>query len=71
MNSLKAETEKLTILAALESAFDSDTPAAARCCLQTALAATKRLAKAGRLTQDTELAVNEACAALRTRGWVD
>lgn len=70
MNHLKAETEKLTILSALEGAFDSECLDEARRHLTTALAGTKRLAKAGLLTQDIEHAVNETFCALRPRGWV-
>jgi hypothetical protein len=70
MNQLKAETEKLTILASLEGAFDAQCVDEAKRHLGTALAATKRLAKARLLTEDIELAVNETFAALRPRGWI-
>lgn len=56
--------------AALRQAFDETVHvAAARCCLETALAHCKALAAGGQLTETDRYDINETFAALAARGW--
>lgn len=62
-------TTRIQMTEALNQAFEAETLAAARCCLETALACTKKLAKSGRLQAADVFAVNETRMALTARGW--
>jgi hypothetical protein len=68
-NKTRIETLNLTVLEALDQAFESDNVAAAKCCLETALSAAKELARIGGATDELGLALNETRVALMARGW--
>jgi hypothetical protein len=65
----RAETLSLTVLEALDQAFESETAASARCCLETALAAAKQLVALGGVDSALLEALNETRVALMARGW--
>lgn len=65
----RIETLNLTVLEALDQAFESETVAAAKCCLETALSAAQELARIGGATEELGMAVNETRVALMARGW--
>jgi hypothetical protein len=68
-NAARAETLSLTVLEALDQAFESQNVAAARCCLETALSAAQELARIGGATEELGMALNETRVALMSRGW--
>lgn len=70
MTKNQAKQLRLQMFSALEQAFDCDTVAPARCCLESALAYCEALADGGQLKQDDRHTVNETFAALAARGWM-
>lgn len=68
-NAQLIQTLTTQALEALDQAFNSETEAAARCCLETALAAVQQLVRIGEVNPALPEAVNETRVALMARGW--
>lgn len=68
-NARRIETLHTQALEALDQAFHSETLAAAKCCLETALSAVQQLVRLGEVNPALSEAVSETRAALMARGW--